>query len=360
MATLSYGSSGDEVKKLQTLLNQQGYSLDVDGNFGAQTQSAVKSYQQKNGLSSDGIVGNNTWGTLSGKTGTSSTGYTKPTATSASKAVSQWEASKPAAYKNTYSSQIDALLKQILNGKKFSYDVNTDALYQQYKQQYVKQGQQAMQDTIGQSAALTGGYGSSYATTAGSQAYQSYLDQLNNMVPQLEQNAYAKYQNDQQALRNNLATYMQQDDSLYNRYRDTVADYWTQGDYLTQKEDVLYNRDWDKTLFEYQKQQDAKTSSGGSSGRSSGRSSNSKSSGSVATYDENKVKSWIDNGNYEAVAKAYYVYNPNATKSDLVDMFSQYMDYDEAKSVVDKLLGTTNTTVSKSTKTGNGMIQEAK
>ena len=67
--------------------------------------------------------------------------------------------------------------------RKFNYDVNGDPLYQQYKHSYMTQGKQAMEDTIGQAAAMTGGYGNSYATAAGGQAYQSYLDQLNDRYP---------------------------------------------------------------------------------------------------------------------------------------------------------------------------------
>ena len=62
---VSYGSSDKQtVTELQKLLNQNGYNLDEDGAFGAKTQAAVKDYQQKNGLSVDGIVGSNTWGAL--------------------------------------------------------------------------------------------------------------------------------------------------------------------------------------------------------------------------------------------------------------------------------------------------------
>lgn len=53
---LKKGSSGDDVKKLQTKLG-----LNVDGIFGAGTENAVKDFQSKNGLTSDGIVGDTTW-----------------------------------------------------------------------------------------------------------------------------------------------------------------------------------------------------------------------------------------------------------------------------------------------------------
>ena len=63
-STLRKGSSGDEVKKLQTLLNQNGYSLTVDGQFGSATENAVELYQKAKGLNPDGIVGTLTWGAL--------------------------------------------------------------------------------------------------------------------------------------------------------------------------------------------------------------------------------------------------------------------------------------------------------
>lgn len=58
--TLKQGSNGSQVKELQTFLNSQGYNLTVDGDFGALTAQAVKSYQSKNGLTADGIVGSQT------------------------------------------------------------------------------------------------------------------------------------------------------------------------------------------------------------------------------------------------------------------------------------------------------------
>ena len=63
-STLRKGSSGGEVKTLQTLLNSNGFSLVVDGKFGSNTLTAVKSYQSSHGLSVDGIVGSKTWASL--------------------------------------------------------------------------------------------------------------------------------------------------------------------------------------------------------------------------------------------------------------------------------------------------------
>lgn len=87
----------------------------------------------------------------------------------------------------------DTLLNEYLNRGDFSYDLNGDALYQQYKDKYIQQGKLAMQDTMGQASAMTGGYGSSYSQSVGQQAYQNSLDNLNDIVPELYQMAYDRY-----------------------------------------------------------------------------------------------------------------------------------------------------------------------
>ena len=87
------------------------------------------------------------------------------------------------------------------NRADFSYDVNGDALYQQYKDQYMNQGRLAMMDTMGQASAMTGGYGNSYAATVGNQAYQGYLQKLNEVVPELYSMAYNMYQQEGEDLK---------------------------------------------------------------------------------------------------------------------------------------------------------------
>lgn len=87
----------------------------------------------------------------------------------------------------------------------FSYDFNKDALYQQYKDKYIKQGKMAMADTMGQASAMTGGYGNSYAATAGNQAYQASLENLNDVIPELYQMAYDRYNQKGQDMLNTLS-----------------------------------------------------------------------------------------------------------------------------------------------------------
>ena len=62
--TLRFGSTGDKVSELQSLLNKFGATLKVDGKFGTNTKAAVTAYQKDNGLKQDGICGPKTWGAL--------------------------------------------------------------------------------------------------------------------------------------------------------------------------------------------------------------------------------------------------------------------------------------------------------
>lgn len=61
LPTLRRGSKGDAVKFLQERLSLMGYSLVIDGEFGAKTEAAVKQFQKDRGLTVDGIVGSKTW-----------------------------------------------------------------------------------------------------------------------------------------------------------------------------------------------------------------------------------------------------------------------------------------------------------
>ena len=68
MTTLKKGSKGEEVRILQTALNEQGFDCgEVDGKFGTKTEAAVKAFQAANGLKVDGIVGRMTWAALNGE-----------------------------------------------------------------------------------------------------------------------------------------------------------------------------------------------------------------------------------------------------------------------------------------------------
>lgn len=155
-------------------------------------------------------------------------------------------AKKPGAYQSQWQSQLNGLMDQIMNRDKFSYDMNGDALYQQYKDKYIQQGKMAMADTMGQAAAMTGGYGNSYAQSVGQQAYQGQLANLNDIVPGLYSMALDQYNREGQELYNQYGLVADRDNTDYGRYRDSVGDWQSERDYLAGRYDSERGFDYSK------------------------------------------------------------------------------------------------------------------
>lgn len=132
---------------------------------------------------------------------------------------------KPGAYTSQWQGQLSDAIGKILDRKEFSYDVNSDALYQQYKDRYVQGGKMAMMDTLGQAATLTGGYGNSYAQAAGQQAYQGYLQGLNDKIPELYQLALDKYSRESDGLYKRYSVLSAQEGQDYGRHQDSLNRY---------------------------------------------------------------------------------------------------------------------------------------
>ena len=175
-------------------------------------------------------------------------------------------------FKYSGQGQLDSMIDQILNRKKFSYDLNGDVLYNQYKDQYQALGRTAMADTVAQASAMTGGYGNSYAATAGNQAYQQYLTQLNDKIPELYQLALSQYQQEGQDLLNNYNLLSNERQQEYGQYTDTLTRLQNDRNYYGEDYANEYNRDygkytndreynttqyWNDYNAEYQRQRDA-------------------------------------------------------------------------------------------------------
>lgn len=127
---------------------------------------------------------------------------------------------------NKYSENIDTLLDSILNPQEFDYNPATDPSYQSYKKQYTREGNRAMKDTMASASAMSGGRLNSWATSAGSQANNYYMEQLADKVPELE-------------------------DKAYNRNKDAINDQYNQLNALNGLENQEYNRFNDERNFDY-------------------------------------------------------------------------------------------------------------
>lgn len=222
----------------------------------------------------------------------------------------QWE--MPAAYQYTPFEQTDigkyalseyqGLLDNLKSYKPFSYNPEEDPLYQQYADSYIRSGQRAASDIMGQLAARTGGMASSYAGAMAQQQYDQYMQELASKVPELRQIAYNMYADDynrqlglydrgyqrfsddfnryMDSERFNYGLYNDRTNLGYQAFRDQVADQqWQQQfdwnrstdardyarnvltgdrDYEANRADTKWNQDWTQTQFDYQKEQDAR------------------------------------------------------------------------------------------------------
>lgn len=167
---------------------------------------------------------------------------------------------------------LSGIMDKILNRQEFKYDLNGDALYKQYADKYITQGKMAMQDTMGQAAALTGGYGNSYAASVGNQAYQQSLQQLNDVVPELYQMAYDRYAQEGQDLLNQYSLLSADKNAEYGMWGDKRNQLIAERDYAANAANDAYARDygefndaynrdfsryWQETQFGYGQDRDA-------------------------------------------------------------------------------------------------------
>lgn len=247
-------------------------------NKGQTTQNYKGSYATRNTLPGYSDY-------TAGRLGNLERGYSPSGAVSQAKAyLQQVQSRRPGAYQSRWDAELDRLYDQITNRKPFQYDLNQDALYQQYKEQYQRLGRTAMQDTMGQAASLTGGYGSTYAEQVGQQTYNAYLQSLNDIVPELYDRAYGRYQDEGQDLYNRYGLVSDRESMDYSKYRDTVSDYYNDLADARSAYDSEWNKDytqwadqlsyWQQKAAQeqayWQSQQRAAGGRGGSGGGSAG------------------------------------------------------------------------------------------
>ena len=144
------------------------------------------------------------------------------------------EANRPDPFKSKYQDQISNLLDGIYNQKKFSYtgkDLQNDDVYKMYAQRYSDSARRAMQDTMANAQAQSGGYGSSYAAQVAQQAYDNQMNGLNDKALDFRDRAYQMYRDDQANQYSKLQAFQGQDNTDYGRYRDTVTDWQNDRNY---------------------------------------------------------------------------------------------------------------------------------
>ena len=285
-------SAGDEVVTGGGTYRITG--VNADGSYQSQVSNKKqttynykgKYTQRQSPLLSQGVSGY-TQNKINGLEG----GYTPGSAVQQAQAyLNQVQSRRPGEYQSQWDGELTELYNRIAKRKPFSYDIGTDPVYQQYREQYRRQGRLAMQDTMGQAAALTGGYGSTYGEQVGQQAYNAYLQNLNDVVPDLYNAAYNRYRDEGTDLYNQYGLLSDRENQAYSRYRDTVNDYYSDLSDARSAYDSAYSRDYNQWSDQlsywsqkaanensaYLQQLAAQSRASGGSGGGSGGSSKSK------------------------------------------------------------------------------------
>lgn len=150
-----------------------------------------------------------------------------------------------AGYNSQYTQpKVDAY-NQYANRDPFSYDFNSDPVYQGLRDRYMMKGNMANYNTQAQAATNTSGYGNSYAQTAGYQAYSQSMDELMNQIPELAQQNLNRYNQEGQDMldKYNMLADLEQFD--YQQYRDTIADAYNDLLYFQSKYQYLNDQDFE-------------------------------------------------------------------------------------------------------------------
>lgn len=169
------------------------------------------------------------------------------TVTLAKEALENQKKKKPGEYASRWQAQLDTVMEGLLNREPFRYDLSGDALYRQYREAALRDGKLAMLDTQGQAAALTGGYGNSYAQTVGQQAYSRQMQTLNDRIPELYALALEQYDRQGKAMESRYQLLAGQERQDYDRYRDALDAWQAETDRLQSAYDG--ERGWDYDAY---------------------------------------------------------------------------------------------------------------
>ncbi len=130
-------------------------------------------------------------------------------------------------YNNQYAEQQQALLDAIINRPDFSWSKEEDPQWSSYKKSYLREGDRATANALGQAAAASGGRPSTAAVTAATQAGDYYATQLNDIIPTLYQQAYDQYLNEYNMSLQDLNAVNNQEQLDYAKYLDQLGQYNT-------------------------------------------------------------------------------------------------------------------------------------
>ncbi len=292
---------------------------------------------------------------------------------------------RPGSYESSYRREMEDILDKLENREDFSYSLNDDILYRQYRDSYMNAGKLAMEDASGQAASLTGGYGNTYAQSVSSAAYERYLQQLSDRIPELYQLSRDAYDAEGDELYRLYSLYSAADSADYERYRDSVSDwendrnyyyseymnelanarddyydrlsvlqdaadmessdYWKNKDQQNFEEQMQFDREqfedemqFDREQFEYEKAYNAAKLA------SSAAKSSSSSKGKTVTVSiyDNAVEAYEDGGEAELNMYAEKLRGSGYSSDGINDVLAYARKYGKSSSSLSSLFGLTS------------------
>ena len=142
--------------------------------------------------------------------------------------LEEWEAKKPEDYTSKYKDRINGVMGQLDGMKEFSYDPTRDAAYEQYKNSYTRQAKLANENAQANASAISGGYGSSYGTQAGQNAYTATMNNLDNVLNSLQDQSRSEYTAKRTGLESQLSGLQNAEQQDYQNYQKDMAN-WMDG-----------------------------------------------------------------------------------------------------------------------------------
>ena len=160
--------------------------------------------------------------------------------------LEQFQSSRPGSYSSPYAGQISDLTGQ-LNDREFNYSYIQDPAYQYYKSLYQQQAQRAGEHAQASASALGGGYGNSWATTAGADAYNAQMSGLNEVINSLYDQALGEYNDETSRLQSSLNNLYTAESSAQNAYASQMNNYYNQLNYYQQQAEAEQQRKQNQT-----------------------------------------------------------------------------------------------------------------
>ncbi|MBE7050879.1 MAG: hypothetical protein E7394_09005 [Ruminococcaceae bacterium] len=149
--------------------------------------------------------------------------------------IKSYETRSSTGYKSSYNEKKKKALDSVTGYKEFSYNPETDPVFEAYRKLYTRLGNDAYERALAQNSLRTGGVINTSASSAAMQALNRYNSMLTDKIPELYDAAYKRYSDGYDRLYKNLEILSKLEDTEYSRYRDDMKDFESDRDYYYTK-----------------------------------------------------------------------------------------------------------------------------